>query len=274
MTLKATRGIFIQTFKETIRSKWLLMFASVFFLLAFNLPLAALAALNFLPVNYSSQFLSTIITVSFPLIPLLSLPLGSTSIVEERESGLLQYILAAPISRNQFLFARLAGLFVATTATITLGFGIASLIAFKFSFNVFTIAFVVFASCVLNAAMLGIAMLVSVLSRRKATALGAGIFIWFIFSVISDSSLLAPIFSMAGRVEIVLPFILLNPVESARLLVLSQSVHSFVDLGASGMAMNYVFGSSAGTVLLITMLLWIFVTLTLAFVIFIRQDIR
>src|SRR5439155_1335567 len=85
---------------------------------------------------------------------------------------------------------------------------------------------------------LGIALLVSVVSRRKATALGAGIFIWFIFSVISDSALLAPIFSMAGRVEVVLPFILLNPVESARLLVLSQSVHSFVYLGASGTAVK------------------------------------
>jgi Cu-processing system permease protein len=274
MTLKAARSIFVQTFKETIRSKWLIMFAAVFFLLAFNLPLAALMALNFLPVNYSSQFMSTIITVSFPLIPLLSLPLGSTSIVEERESGLLQYILSAPVSRNQFLVARLAGLFVATTAIIVIGFGIASFVAFRLSFGIFTMAFVVFASCVLNSAMLGLALFISVVSRRKATALGAGIFIWFIFSVISDSSLLAPIFSMAGRVDVVLPFILLNPVESARLLVLSRSVHSFVDLGAAGMAVNYTFGDSAGMVLLITMMLWIAITLAAAFIVFFRQDVR
>ncbi len=274
MKRAAILAIFVQTFKETIRSKWLIMFAVVFFFLAFNLPLASLAAFNFLPQNYLSQFIGTIITVTFPLIPLLPLPLGATSIVEERESGFLQYVLATPLTRSQFLFARLMGLYVATTTIIVIGFGIAALIAFRPSFGIFTIAYVIVASLLLNAAMLGVGMVVSVLSRRRGTALGAAIFLWFVFTTISDSNVLAPIFAFAGQVADVIPFVLFNPVESARLLVLSQSSQSVVDLGAAGMAMGYVFGSAYPTVLAITMTLWIVATFVAAFLIFKLQDIR
>jgi ABC-type transport system involved in multi-copper enzyme maturation permease subunit len=273
MTGGAMLAVFTQTFKETIRSKWLLMFATVFFFLAFNLPLASLSILNFLPQDYLRQFIGGIITITFPLIPLLPLPLGAVSIVEERESGFLQYMLTTPISRTQFLSARLVGLYVATTAIIVIGFGIASLIAFRATLAIFSLGYVILASLLLNASMLGIAMLVSVSCRRKSTALGAAIFLWFIFTTISDSALLAPIFTWAGQVWVVIPFILLNPVESARLLVLSGSVHSFVDLGASGMAMGYVFGSAYAFVLTVTMSMWIAVTVVTTYVLFRRQDI-
>jgi len=267
-------AVFVQSFKETIRSKWLIMFAIVFFFLAFNLPLASLAAFNFLPQGYLSQFINTIITVTFPLLPLLPLPLAATSIVEERESGFLQYVLTSPITRTQYLFSRMMGLYVSTTVIIVIGFGIAALIAFRPTFAVFSISYVILASLLLNASMLGIGLLVSVLSRRRGTALGASIFIWFIFTTISDSNVLAPIFSMARQVVLVIPFILLNPVESARLMVLSQSAHSVVDLGASGMAMGNVFGDSYVYVLDITMALWIAITIIAAFLIFLLQDIR
>ena len=109
------RGVFVQTFKETVRSKWLIMFTIVFFFFAFNLQILSLQLLNIIPRNYMAQFIQIVITTSFTLIPLLPLPLGAVSIVEERESGLLQYILSTPISRGKFLLARLGGLFVATS---------------------------------------------------------------------------------------------------------------------------------------------------------------
>jgi Cu-processing system permease protein len=270
----AMLAIFVQTFKETIRSKWLIMFAIVFFFLAFNLPLASLAAFNFLPQNYLSNFIGTIITITFPLLPLLPLPLGATSIVEERESGFLQYVLTTPLTRSQFLFARLMGLYIATTSIIVIGFGIAALIAFKPSFAIFQVSYVIFASLLLNAAMLGIGLLVSVLSRRRGTALGAAIFIWFIFTTISDSNVLAPIFAMAGQAAIAIPFILFNPVESARLLVLAHSTYSVVELGASGMALGHVFGNAYVSVLEVTMAMWIGVTIVASFFVFNHQDVR
>ena len=133
MSAGALLGIFIQTFKVTIRSKWLLMFTIVFFFFAFNLPFLSLQLLNLIPRNYVSTFIQIIISTSFNLMPLLALPLGAVSIVEERESGSLQYMLSTPISRGRFLAARAAGLFAATTGIIVLGFTLAALVAFQLS---------------------------------------------------------------------------------------------------------------------------------------------
>ena len=276
-TTTAMLGVVRQTFKETVRSKWLIMFSVVFFFLALNLPFAALTILRLLPYDYLPTFIVSIISISFPLIPLLALPLASTSVVEERETGVLQYVLATPISRSQFLLARLFGLFLATTAIIVIGFGIAALIAFRYSTGFLSIWFVTLASSVLNFSMLGIALLISVISKKRATALGAAIFLWFVFTVISDANLLAPILASTGRVNLLLPFILLNPIESSRLLAIFYVTSSPSELARSGgptaLALGYFFGTDASMALWVTLATWISASLVLAFFLFKRQDI-
>ncbi len=277
MTLKSMFSVVKQTFKETIRSRWLIMFTVVFFFLALNVPFATLSLLRLLPSDYLPTFINTIISVSFPLIPLLPLPLAATSIVEERETGVLQYVLATPISRGQFLSARLFGLFLATTAIIVLGFGIAAFIAVRYSTSFLSIWFVTLASCILNLSMLGVAISISIVSKKRATALGAAIFLWFIFTVITDANLLAPILASTGRVNLLLPFILLNPVESSRLLailyVTPPTPTELARVGPTALAMGYFFGKDAITVLWVTLVAWIVVSLDIAFFIFGRQDI-
>jgi len=267
-------AVVVQTFKEAIRSKWLVMFTILFFFLAFNVPAAALLLLRLLNENYVSTFIGSMITVSFPILPLLSLPLGSTSVVEERETGVLQYLLSTRISRVRFILARFLGLFLACTAIIALGFGGASLLAFRISPTVGNIWFVVVASCVLTASMLGIALLVSVLSSKWKTALAVSIFIWLTFTVISDSVVLAQTFEMAQRLDLTLPFIFLNPVELSRLLALSGIGYSVVDPGTSGQVMKLFFGDSLPTVLSVALALWVLLPTSFAIAVFARRDIH
>src|SRR5215472_13761808 len=110
MNARAIYAIFIQTFKEAIRTKWLIMFTVVFLLLAVNIPTLALLIGGYLPENYVSAFLADLVAVSFPFLPLLALPMGSTSIVDERESGTLEYIMSHPISRLEFILGKLSGM--------------------------------------------------------------------------------------------------------------------------------------------------------------------
>jgi len=267
-------AIVIQTFKEAIRSKWLIMFTVLFFFLAFNVPAASLLLLRLLNETYMSQFIGSMITVSFPILPLLPLPLGSTSVVEERESGVLQYILSTRISRVRFLLARFAGLFIASTSIIAMGFGGASLLAFRISPTIGNIWFVVLASCVLTASMLGIALLVSVVSSKWKTALAVSIFVWLTFTVISASVVIAQTFEMAQRLDLTLPFIFLNPVELSRLLALSGIGYSVVNPGTSGQVMSLFFGDSLPMVLGVALVLWIVIPMSLAIAIFATRDVH
>ena len=274
MTAGAVLGIFIQTFKVTIRSKWLLMFTIVFFFFAFNLPFLSLQLLNLIPRNYISTFIQIIISTSFNLMPLLALPLGAVSIVEERESGSLQYMLSTPISRGRFLAARAAGLFAATTSIILLGFTLASLVACQLSPASISLWYVTAAACVLNASMIGISLVVSVTSRKRLTAHGAAIFIWFLFTYAGSTALSAPVLAAANKYWVLLPWIFLNPVEVSRLLAVMQLPSGVQDLGSTGMALNYIFGGGALLVLWVTMAMWISISLLAAFIIFTFQDIR
>ncbi len=274
MSAGALLAIFVQTFKVTIRSKWLLLFTVVFFFFAFNLPLLSFQLLSLIPKNYVSTFIEVVITTSFSLMPLLALPLGAVSVVEDRESGSLQYMLSTPISRGRFLAARAAGLFAATTSVIVIGFTLAALVAFQLSPGSISLWYVTVSACVLNAAMIGISLVVSVLARKRLTAHGAAIFIWFLFTYAGDTALAAPVLSAANQMWLLLPWIFLNPVESARLLAVMQMPSGIQDVGSTGMALTYVFGGGAILVLWVTMAMWIVISLLVAFLIFTFQDVR
>ncbi|HYC26635.1 MAG TPA: ABC transporter permease subunit, partial [Nitrososphaerales archaeon] len=96
MNFRAISAIFGQTFKEAIRTKWLISFTIVFLLLAINIPVLVLLVGGYLPPNYLSVFLTNLVAVSFPFLPLLALPMGSTVIVDEKESGTLEYMMSNP----------------------------------------------------------------------------------------------------------------------------------------------------------------------------------
>jgi Cu-processing system permease protein len=274
MTAGALLGIFVQTFKVTIRSKWLLMFTVVFFFFAFNIPLFSLQLLNLIPRNYVSTFVQIVIDTSFNLMPLLALPLGAVSIVEERESGALQYMLATPISRGRFLAARAAGLFAATSSIIVLGFTLAALVAFQLSPASISLWYVTVAACLLNAAMIGISLVVSVVARKRLTAHGAAIFIWFLFTYAGSTAVTAPVLAAANQYWLLLPWIFLNPIEVSRLVAIMQLPAGVQNLGSTGAAIIYVFHGGAQLVLWVTMAVWIALTMLAAFFVFTFQDIR
>lgn len=118
-------GMLSFTFRESIRTKWLVVFAGLFFLIAINTPLYVLSvAYGVAPGDLISNFgLGASLTQAFPLIPLLALPFGAISIVDDRESGMLQYLLSNPITKSEFFLGRSLGLLLATSTVIFLSFG-------------------------------------------------------------------------------------------------------------------------------------------------------
>jgi hypothetical protein len=86
-------GVLSFTFKDAIRAKWLIVFAVAFFLIATNLPGMLASYIHMLPPGYGLSTLNEEVLVAFPFVPLLALLVGATSIVDDRESGTMQYLL-------------------------------------------------------------------------------------------------------------------------------------------------------------------------------------
>jgi Cu-processing system permease protein len=274
LNLRAVYAIFVQTFKDAVRTKWLISFTIVFLLLVINIPVLVLLAGGYLPPNYLSVFLTNLVAVSFPFLPLLALPMGSTVIVDEKESGTLEYMMSNPISRFEFILGRLTGMALATSAVVFLGYGAASIVAYNVNFASYGyVAITVVIALALNATMLGIAMTVSTLSRRKATALGIAIFIWFLLTSLSNIEYLSIITTLISGPWVAMVFVLLNPIQIATLLVPGITGQDLAQQGSVGFLITHLFHTSAWIVLTFDLIIWLAFFLGLTVFLFTRQDI-
>jgi ABC-type transport system involved in multi-copper enzyme maturation permease subunit len=273
LDLGVVRAISGHTFKEAIRAKWLLMFTTVFFLLAINIPFLVLLFARYLPPNYLDVYLTYLITLSFPFLPLLALPMGAVSIVDDRESGVLQYMLSNPISKTEYFLGRYSGLLFATSAVIVLGYGIAAAVSYNVSaarYLQVTIPMAV--GIALNASMLALALVASILTKRKATALGAAIFAWFLFTVLSNLGFLSIVISLSLSQQSVISLVLLNPIETARILAVQLTGGGISELGTTGLVVQNTFGKSSWIVLMSGLMGWAVGATAICFLLFRRRD--
>ncbi len=266
-------GILTFTFREAIRTKWIITFGAIFFLLAVDIPDLYLAAAGNLPPEYLPQNLADLLSVTFPLIPLLALPMGAITIVDERESGTLQYLLSNPVTKAEFFLGRSVGLLLATTTVIVIGFGAASMVVYSTGIsNYYPIIIIMLFAGLLNAAMLGIALIISEFSKRKATAMGIGIMAWFLLAVVSSLDQLVIAINLKLGAVAALVVVLMDPVETARELTVYGAGLSSTQMTNSALLVQFVWRNSAYEYTLLSVLAWVVITFVIGFLIFRHQD--
>jgi len=264
-------AIVAQTFWESIRAKWLIMFTIVYFLVTINVPFLILIFERLLPPSTLNNYLVYLGTTSYPYLPLLSLPLGALSIVEEKESGTLQYLLSNPLSRMQFLAGRFIGLTVSTSMVLAAGYLISLLVAANVRASVINgLFFIVLLSLGLNIIMLSVAIIISTMSRRKVTALSVAIFLWFLLVLISDfGGSFGVILTIANGTKVALVAALLNPIESAGLI---SEIHLNAygsELIGTGEIIENSFGAANGLYIMsLGLLLWGILAMGLMIILF------
>jgi len=271
MNVLGVWGILAFTYREAIRTKWVITFGIIFFLLAVDIPDLYLAASGNLPPEYLPANLTDLLTVTFPLIPLLALPMGATTIVDERESGTLQYLLSNPVTKMEFFLGKAVGLLFATTTVIVIGFGAAAVVTYSTGVSsYFAIIMIMLFAGLLNAVMMGIALIISEFSKRKATAMGIGIMVWFLLAVVSslDQLVLAVTLKLGASAAIVL--VLLDPISMASQLTIYGTGQGITDNAA--LLVKYVWKTNAYEFLLISVLGWIAITFAVGFLVFRHQD--
>jgi len=267
-------GVLSLTFKDSIRAKWLLLFSGIFFLLAINIPSLVASQAHILPRSYLSTFLSVLIPVAFPVIPLLSLPMGATTIVDERESGTLQFMLSNPISKSEFFFGRAVGLVLSTTLAVVVGFGGAAVVSYTTNFSQYSgIVLLIEYACALNMAMLGLGLIVSNLSKRKVTALVTAIFIWLLLTVLSSVDAFAIILNLKFGELAAVGLVLLDPIELSRIITVLLLGLDPDYWGNLGLIAYDFFGREMLNALSLALVSWIVILFVIGFSIFNRQDV-
>ncbi len=262
------------TFRSTITGRWLIIFAIVFFLLILNIPLLYILTNQEAGPSYLNQYAGYLISLAFPFLPLLALPVGAPAVAEERESGVLQFTLSAPISKGEYLIGKLAGLFFATTIVILGAFGMASVTAYGTQFARYAnVGEIILVASLLNGTMVGLALTISILSKRRATAVGLGLFFWFLLTSISNLGILSSILSLKLGPWMAMPLVLLNPVEVAEILAGAFTGMRLEDLSVTSQLLKFTLGENVPIILATTAVAWAAALFALAYLLFRRQDV-
>lgn len=268
-------------FRDAIRTKWLLIFTAIYFLVLINVPFLILLLEGVIPASSLASYVVYLGSVSFPFLPLLSLPLGALTIVEERESGTLQYLFSTRLTRMEFLLGRYIGMLAATSLVVVGGFALVGLVMLNVGASPFAAVGVeAGVSLALNLVMLTLALVISVASRRRVTALSVAILTWFLLLLLSDfGATFGLIVTLPNGTFVEVLAALLNPVETAGLLS-EMTLNAYgPQLGpTSEILKNYFGGPSTGahtalTLMGLSLAAWVVVTFALMVALFRRMDL-
>ncbi len=162
---------------DNVRNRWIIAIIIIFVIL--TIATSILAGRG--DLGGIEETVTTLLSISSMLIPLIAIMLGYATISGEAESSSLSIVLSYPISRGEVLFGKFFGLGMVIVISTLLGFGLSGLIIIYTEGSSYWgsyLAFIGF-NILLGLVYLSLSICFSAFCKRRVTSLGAGIIIFF-----------------------------------------------------------------------------------------------
>jgi ABC-type transport system involved in multi-copper enzyme maturation permease subunit len=202
---------------------------------------------------------ATLTNLCLMLAPLVALSMGAAAIAGERDRGTLETLLAQPLDRKDLLLGKYIGLLLSLSAATVVGFLPAAFVVARYAGSASLLGYALFPALaiLLIGAMLGLGVLISVRSHGGVQAQGRAIFMWFLFVLMYDLLLMGTLVASGLSSTALSVLLVLNPVDSARVLVVLALEPDLYLLGPAGALLFGQLGR-AGTaaLLLFTLAVW------------------
>lgn len=184
------------------------------------------------------------LAILFP--PLMGIMLGANSLSSARERSLLPLMLVQPLSRLEHVCGVVLGLIGAVWLTIGFGFGVSALLLARVAGTADIGGLLAIVGSALGVGVVSVALgvAISALAGSRLQALGLSMGLWFLFAFAIDLVLAG----VAAAVHLG-PFglfvgVLLNPLESGRILMVLASGADALTLGPFGAYLNNTVGAT------------------------------
>ncbi|HEX6202885.1 MAG TPA: ABC transporter permease subunit [Thermoanaerobaculia bacterium] len=237
---------------DALRNRWLLGYAALLAVLGLATAWIGLDAATGISLQVFGRTTASLMNLCLLLSPLVALSLGAGAVAGEADRGTLEMLLAQPIARWELLLGKALGLLAALAAATFAGFLPAGLVLAVVagpgalgSFLLFP-----FLASVLAAAMLGLGLLISVVSKSAPQAQSLAIFAWFALVLLYDLLLLGAL-GLGGLPTGALAALLVaNPVDAARVLTVLALEPDLYLLGPAGSLLTDSLGGAGAAALL------------------------
>ena len=177
---KSIYSIAKKEFMDNIRNKWILAMIIAFLLLTI---LSSYLAGGGGEDTFGGmeETVTTLLSISTLLIPIIAIMLGYATISGEAESGSLSIVLSYPIRRIEVLFGKLLGLGSVIIFSVIIGFGIGGVIIATTVGASEGLAFLmfIFLTAILGFVYLSLSICISSICKKRVTSIAGGIMIFF-----------------------------------------------------------------------------------------------
>jgi Cu-processing system permease protein len=265
-----------QEFTLNRRNRWVVSFSIVFCLLTILVSLLGMVTSGYSGFQDFVRTSASLINLDGFIVPLFALLLGVFSFLSYREH--LELMAAQPISRAKIILGKYLGLLLTVVGATLLGFGLPGVVI-SLSVGIegaLQYLVVVILALLLSVVFTGLAVLISLLSKRQQIALGISVGLWIFFELLSGMLMLGTTlyFSHATLKVLLLAGLIGNPVDLMRVLSLLTigGPHFFGPAGATLIKMT---GSPmvASLIGLGALLVWILIPVLASMRVFSKQNL-
>lgn len=230
---------------ESLRARWFMLYALVFggiVALLFAFGLTESRVLGFIGL---SRLLVTYIQLVMAILPVFVLISTVRSVAGDREAGVFEYLLSLPVSLSGWFWGKLLGRFLMVFAPVFIAMFGAALWALisdiEIPWNIFLYYTGLLAS--LSWCFLGIAILISVLSRSADVAQGIAFMVWLVLLLFLDLILLGVMIQEQIPAEMAVSIALFNPLQTFRTAALMLFDPQLIVLGPAAFVLFDLFGA-------------------------------
>ena len=275
-------AIFIISKKEimdNIRNKWIITLSFIFALL--TLVTSYFGSIFSTGWQDLGATISGMMSLVQLLVPIIALILGYAAIIGEIERGSMSALLAQPVTRLEILLGKFFGLGSILALAILIGFGVAGIVIALNVPDVNFVNYLIFigSTIIIGLVFLSISLFFSTVFKKRTTAIGGAIFLWFLFNMILPMIFVGILLTQIDIQEIVagaeatIPswfhiVNLINPISV-------YQTFNTLSIGADiqGMVPSSYPDFFSGGLMILLLLLWIIVFQLLAFWRFNKKDI-
>lgn len=204
LDLHAVYAVVKKEFLDNVRSRWIIGISLIFVILTLIMSyFGAAQTQGRTGFQGLSETVIVMVGVIAILVPILALMLSYATIVGEKESGSLLLLLAMPITRTEAMIGKFLGLSAVLLTSILAGLGISGVVVVAFAGTEGWTGYIAFvlASALFALAFLSLGLFLSVVARRRSTAIGLAVLTWFLLAVIYDTALFGVFIATGGTFD-------------------------------------------------------------------------
>ncbi|MCC6428277.1 MAG: ABC transporter permease subunit [Phycisphaerales bacterium] len=260
--------------RDAVSSRWFILYTLAFAVLGLAVSLVSASVTGSTGISGFGRTSAGLVNIVLLVVPLMALTAGAASIASDRERGMLSYVFAQPVSRLEVLLGKYVGLGASLLACLCLGLGACALILVwkGVATRPASIVWLAGLSFALALGMLSLGMLISTLARKASVAVGTAIFVWLTLVFVSDLALMTGAVALRLRIEELLAFSLINPLQVFKMWSLHAADASLDVLGPAGLYASEEYGQRLHLIFGSLLLTWVVFPLAAAAAVLSRRS--